>query len=199
ISLLRSCSSTVSVFYAVSGGHDVAAGQITQMVRESNYAWHVGCWNKYMFGTEHEGFYNNPVWYTDGMYNATIGLQKHMAEAYGIAKDRNHIIGHREHLNGNWVNWVHANYSFSTTCNSHIDPGTYWDWTRLMNGIVGAPPATLRLDTFVKGTDTKLYGDTWNGASWTGFNWIDNGPMASDPAAVSWAANRIDVFWQGTD
>src|SRR5436305_107974 len=86
ISLLRSCSSTVSVFYAVSGGHDVAAGQITQMVRESNYAWHVGCWNKYMFGTEHEGFYNNPVWFTDGMYNATIGLQKHLAEAYGIAK-----------------------------------------------------------------------------------------------------------------
>src|SRR2546429_2246516 len=115
ISTLRSCSTTVSVHYAVSGGHDVAAGQITQMIRDANYAWHVGCWNKYMFGTEHEGFAANPAWFTDAMYNATIPLQNHLAAAGGIPKDRNHIIGHREHLNANWRSWVAANYSFSTT------------------------------------------------------------------------------------
>src|SRR5213594_1551227 len=61
---------SASVYYLVNGlkngvdedGHvegrptDVAMGDITQSVRESNYAWHVRCWNKWMFGTEHEGF-----------------------------------------------------------------------------------------------------------------------------------------------
>jgi len=143
ISYLNNCSVSASVHYLVNGQQDTStdhpAGEITQSVAEANYAWHAGCWNRYMFGTEHEGFASNPAWYTDAMYNATGPLQKHLCDVYGIVKDRNHVIGHSEHNNANWVNWVTccSGYGFSPTCNTHSDPGVYWDWTRLMNLISG--------------------------------------------------------------
>src|SRR5690242_17025242 len=60
ISTMDSCSySAASVYYCVNGLQDTStdhpAGEITQLVREANYAWHVCCWNTWMFGTEHEG------------------------------------------------------------------------------------------------------------------------------------------------
>ena len=140
-SYLATCSVGASVHYLVNGKKDTtsdhAAGEVSQSVREAYYAWHVGCWNTYMAGTEHEGFASNPAWYTDAMYNATIPLQLHMVNHFGIPKDRNHIIGHSEHNNSHWRSWVYSNYSFSPTCNTHSDPGPYWNWKRTMDGING--------------------------------------------------------------
>ncbi len=152
----------VSVYYAVNSlqngsdthGHkennlsDAAIGEITQMVRESNYAWHVLCWNTYMFGTEHEGFVNDPAWYTQGMYQSSASLQRHLCEKYNIAKDRNHVIGHDEHLNPTWTNWVVTNgWAFDPVCNTHTDPGQYWNWTYFMSLI---------------NADTNLTGTYWD-------------------------------------
>ena len=82
-------NSFASIYYCVNGlyngidtahGHtadtpaDGLAGEITQMVREQFWAWHVLCWNTYMFGTEHEGFVDSPVWYTEQMYQASAGI-----------------------------------------------------------------------------------------------------------------------------
>src|SRR5438045_1212222 len=57
ISYLQGCSGTVSIHYCCNGKKDTstdyAAGELTQMVSEANYAWHVRCWNKYCLGTEH--------------------------------------------------------------------------------------------------------------------------------------------------
>src|SRR5436190_11208949 len=70
INWFDNCSMTsASIHYAVNGkqdaSSDAAAGEITQLgVRESQYAWHVRCWNTYCTGTEHEGFASNPAWYT---------------------------------------------------------------------------------------------------------------------------------------
>src|SRR5258707_14407682 len=64
-----------SVYYIVNGlqngsdnlGHeenntnDAPDGDITQSVRESNYAWHVSCRHQSMFGTEHEGWVTTPA------------------------------------------------------------------------------------------------------------------------------------------
>ena len=87
ISYLQGCNNTVSIYYCVNGKQDASsdypAGEVTQMVREANYAWHVGCWNKYMFGTEHEGFVSNPAWYTDAMYNAGYGSSRSLYEQSG--------------------------------------------------------------------------------------------------------------------
>jgi len=57
ISYFKNCSTSASIHYCVNGKHDsstdAAAGELTQMVRDANYAWHVLCWNTHCVGTEH--------------------------------------------------------------------------------------------------------------------------------------------------
>lgn len=124
----------VSVHYCVNGlqdsPSDALPGDITQMVEEQYYAWHAVCLNTYSLGIEHEGFVANPAWYTPEMYVASAKLTKYMCDKYQIPKDRNHIVGHDSHLNQAWVDWAVANGYPATfgTCNSHTDPGQYWDW-----------------------------------------------------------------------
>src|SRR4051812_472851 len=106
ISHFKSCSTTSSVHYCVNGKKDAtsdaAAGEITQMVIESNYAFHARCWNNHCTGTEHEGFASNAAWYTEAMYQASAGITAHEAAKFGYAKDRNHVVGHNEHNNAVW-------------------------------------------------------------------------------------------------
>jgi N-acetyl-anhydromuramyl-L-alanine amidase AmpD len=118
-----------SVYYLINGiqngpgendPSDPPAGDITQSVRESNYAWHVSCWNRWMFGTEHEGFVTSPIWYTEAMYQASAGLQRYLCTNYHIPMDRNHIIGHNQWQNSTWTNWMRTNYpAIDTSCNNH--------------------------------------------------------------------------------
>jgi autotransporter-associated beta strand protein len=155
VSYLNSCAkdtngnyiADASVYYLVNGVQngqgenspsDPVAGDITQSVRESNYAWHAACWNKYMFGTEHEGFVSNPAWFTEAMYQASAGLHRHLCDTYGIPKDRNHIVGHGEWQNTTWKTWMAANWpQIDTTCNNHTDPGIFWDWSHYMALLTG--------------------------------------------------------------
>src|SRR5207249_4082609 len=59
------------------------------------------------------------------------------AGKFGYAKDRNHIVGHNEWKNTNWHSWAASNFGINTSCNTHSDPGTYWDWTTYMNLVNG--------------------------------------------------------------
>jgi N-acetyl-anhydromuramyl-L-alanine amidase AmpD len=97
IAYIQRCDVSVSIHYCVNGlqdtGTDAPAGEVSQLVSEAYYAWHAKCWNQYSYGTEHEGFVSNPAWFTDAMYNASGLLQRHLCDAHGIAKDRNHIVG----------------------------------------------------------------------------------------------------------
>jgi hypothetical protein len=141
ISYLQGCNNTVSVHYCVNGKKDTStdmpAGEITQMVRDSDSAWTAGCWNRYAEQTEHEGFASNPAWYTTEMYQASATLTRSKADKYGIPKDRNHIIAHGQKLVAGWATWASANLSFDPYCNSHTDPGPYWDWAGFMARING--------------------------------------------------------------
>ncbi len=146
----------VSVHYCVNGLQDSPSdyppGDITQMVEEQYYAWHAVCLNRWSLGIEHEGFAANPQWFTPEMYIASAGLVRHMCDKFAIPKDRNHIIGHGEYLNPAWVSWVNANGyppEFAT-CNSHYDPGSFWDWNFFLQliredmtppTIVSSPPS----------------------------------------------------------
>jgi len=93
-------------------------GQITQMVREANTAYHAGNWdyNVRAIGIEHEGFASQQGWYTEAMYQSSAALVRYISERYGIKKDRAHIIGHYQVPN-----------------QSHTDPGPYWNWTYYMS------------------------------------------------------------------
>jgi N-acetylmuramoyl-L-alanine amidase len=102
-------------------------GDITQMVREKDIATHVYNWNNRSIGIEHEGFVDNPSWFTDSMYRASAALTRNIAGRYGIPKDRAHIIAHHE-----------------VPGNDHTDPGPHWDWTRYMQYVNEGSTSTVR-------------------------------------------------------
>jgi len=99
-------------------------GEIVQMVREKDIAWHAGNWeyNQRSIGIEHEdkGNWDKPNWATEELYQASAALVRYLCDKYGIPKDRNHIIGHNE------VPGV------TKPC-----PGPYWDWDYFMGLVKG--------------------------------------------------------------
>jgi hypothetical protein len=144
ISYIQRCDISVSIHYAINGkvdtSSDAAPGEVSQLVSDVYYAWHARCWNNHSMGTEHEGFMNNPAWFTTQMYDASALLTSSKASKYGFAKDRNHIVGHNAEIVSGWASYASANLGIDPWCNTHGDPGPYWDWTGFMNRI--NPPAT---------------------------------------------------------
>ncbi|MFB7498227.1 N-acetylmuramoyl-L-alanine amidase [Streptomyces sp. NPDC056161] len=92
-------------------------GQVTQLVREQDVAFHAGNrqYNERSVGIEHEGFVEDPSSLTDEMYAASARLTAAICGRYGIPVDRTHVIGHSQ-----------------VPGTDHTDPGRYWDWDRYM-------------------------------------------------------------------
>lgn len=144
ISWFQNNPSSVSAHYLIRSSD----GQVTQMVRESQAAHHIGSENSYTLGIEHEGYVNNASWYTTAMYNASAALTRHFCARYSIScasayngpahsgvvvlSSSIRIKGHQHFPN-----------------NTHVDPGINWDWPRyygLLNP--GSGGTTTLLDTF---------------------------------------------------
>ncbi|GLW05922.1 hypothetical protein Misp01_10520 [Microtetraspora sp. NBRC 13810] len=116
ISWFQNPASQVSAHYVVRSSD----GQITQMVREKDRAWHAGDANRRSVGIEHEGFVNDASWFTDAMYRSSAALTRDIADRYGIPKDRTHIVGHSQVPGA-----------------THTDPGPNWNWTTYMQYVTG--------------------------------------------------------------
>lgn len=116
ISWFQNPVSQVSAHYVVRS----ADGEITHMVADADTAWHARSGNPYSIGIEHEGFVDDPSWFTDAMYRSSAALTSWLCDTYGIPKDRSGIVGHSE-----------------VPGNDHTDPGPNWDWDyyiQLVNG-----------------------------------------------------------------
>ncbi|MGH3756953.1 N-acetylmuramoyl-L-alanine amidase [Actinophytocola sp.] len=116
ISWFQNPDSQVSAHYVVRS----ADGEITHMVADADTAWHARSGNPYSIGIEHEGFVDDPSWFTDAMYRSSAALTTWLCDTYGIPKDRSGIVGHNE-----------------VPGNDHTDPGPHWDWDyyiQLVNG-----------------------------------------------------------------
>ncbi len=124
LSWLKNPSASASAHYIFRSSD----GYLVQLVREQYAAWHAVCWNRYMFGTEHEGYVANPAFFTDTMYLNSAALFRHLCLTYNIPMNLNHIIGHDAKKNASWVTYIQNNYPFDPNCNTHTDPGQYWDW-----------------------------------------------------------------------
>jgi N-acetyl-anhydromuramyl-L-alanine amidase AmpD len=111
VSIFQDPARAVSSHYVVRS----ADGHIAQCVREHDVAWHAGNWdyNTRSIGIEHEGWVDQPEYFTDAMYEASAKLTAAVCATYGIPTDRNHILGHSEVPGAD-----------------HTDPGPNWDWTR---------------------------------------------------------------------
>ncbi|GAA0924598.1 N-acetylmuramoyl-L-alanine amidase [Nonomuraea longicatena] len=126
-------------------------GQITQMVREKDRAWHARNANTNSIGIEHEGYIDNAAWFTDQMYRSSAALVRNIADRYNIPKTRANILGHVE-----------------VPGNDHTDPGPNWDWAKYMSYITGGAsnphtPASVCgtgysvIDSAPLGTDGTVY------------------------------------------
>ncbi|MGP8297427.1 N-acetylmuramoyl-L-alanine amidase [Streptomyces inhibens] len=98
-------------------------GRLAQCVKERNVAWHAGNWdyNTRSIGIEHEGWIDDPTWFTDALYEQSARLTAAICDRYRIPKDREHIIGHVE-----------------VPGTDHTDPGEYWDWARYLQLVTEA-------------------------------------------------------------
>ncbi|WP_330456395.1 amidase [Streptomyces sp. NBC_00820] len=138
ISWFQNPSAEVSAHYVVRSSD----GQITQMVRDKDTAWHARSGNASGIGIEHEGYIDNPSWFTDAMYRSSAALTAYLCDRYGIPKDRAHIVGHSE-----------------VPGNDHTDPGPNWNWTyymQLVGGSTGGGGVQLSFPSY----DTLRSGST---------------------------------------
>jgi hypothetical protein len=116
ISWFQNPDAQVSAHYVVRS----ADGEVTHMVADADTAWHARSGNPYSVGIEHEGFIDDPSWFTDAMYRSSAALTSWLCDTYGIPKDRTGIVGHSE-----------------VPGNDHTDPGPNWNWDyyiQLVNG-----------------------------------------------------------------
>jgi hypothetical protein len=134
ISWFKNPSAQVSAHYVVRSSD----GQITQMVAEKDTAWHVRSANPYTIGIEHEGWVDQPSWFTDAMYRASAALTKNIADRRGIPKDRAHIKGHNE-IPGN----------------DHTDPGPHWNWNYYMELVNDGNPPQYNFSTYGSGVRVR--------------------------------------------
>ncbi len=136
ISWFQNPSSQVSAHYVIRSSD----GDVTQMVHNHDIAWHAGNWsyNQRAIGIEHEGYMNDPSWYTEAMYQSSAALVRNLTDRYGIPRDRLHIISHKE-----IPNQVHP----------HVDPGPNWQYTHYMALVRGDSEA----DTVVDNLDSPFH------------------------------------------
>jgi len=118
-------------------------GQTTQMVRETDIAWHAGNWsyNTRAIGIEHEGYAWTPSLYTHAEYLASAHIAASICSRWGVPLDRQHVIGHNEVPDPN-------NPALFGGSDHHTDPGPYWNWSFYMavaQSYAGALPSPPRM------------------------------------------------------
>lgn len=210
IAYIQRCDVNVSIHYAINGkvdtSSDAAPGEVSQLVRDQYYGWHARCWNNHSMGTEHEGFLSNPAWFTPQMYDASALLTRTKCNQYGITKDRNRIIGHDQERISGWASWASANLGIDPWCNTHTDPGPYWDWSGFMNRINPPPPTGVTVDNNSAGFSVT---GTWATASSStdkhgaDYRYRSTAPV-SEPAqwqaTVSGGSRVVSAWWpQGSN
>lgn len=134
ISWFQNCDAQVSAHYVIRSSD----GQVTQMVREADKAWHARTANGYTIGIEHEAYGNIISFFTEAMYQSSADLVRNICSRYEV------IDGHRTFYrdtldNGTTLNngvhpmggeegcvkiRGHQHYPDQT----HTDPGPFWNW-----------------------------------------------------------------------
>ena len=164
ISWFKNCESQVSAHYVIRS----ADGQITQMVREADKAWHARSANGYTIGIEHEAYGNIWSFFTDEMYGSSADLVRDICARYvsinGLRTFYTDTLDDGTCLNNGLHNLGgegacikirgHQHYPDQT----HTDPGPYWDWNYYYKLINEGTPVTV-LEGEEGRLDHQNYGD----------------------------------------
>lgn len=124
IALFKNCNSRqVSAHYVIRSSD----GQITQMVRERDTAHHARSANGFTVGIEHEGFIDNPVWFTDAMYDASARLTRNICDKHGIDESTTYDGDFQGVISDDFRVKGHVHFAGQI---DRFDPGPLWDWPR---------------------------------------------------------------------
>ncbi len=128
---LRNSAARASAHYVINE----SGSEVTQLVRESNRAWHVSAnyecaraggsqcgkngtsVNNFAVGIEHAGFASQASW-SNGIIETSAKLTCNIARDHGIPRDRNHIVSH-----GQLQPWDRS------------DPGRNWPWAHYIDRV----------------------------------------------------------------
>ena len=135
ISWFQNCDAQVSAHYVIRSSD----GQVTQMVREADKAWHARSANAYTIGIEHEAYGDIVSFFTPEMYASSARLVRDICERYASI-DGHHTFYTDTLDNGLTLNTGVWDLGGEGACldirghqhypgQSHTDPGPYWDWT----------------------------------------------------------------------
>ena len=146
ISWFQNCDSEVSAHYVIRS----VDGQVTQMVREADKAWHARSANGYTIGVEHEAYGDIISFFTEAMYASSADLMRDICSRYET------IDGHRTFYydtldNGTALNTGLHDFGGEGACvkirghqhypdQTHTDPGPYWNWNYYYKLINQADP-----------------------------------------------------------
>lgn len=164
ISWFKNCDAQVSAHYVIRSSD----GQVTQMVREADKAWHARTANGYTIGIEHEAYGNIWSFFTDAMYKSSADLVRDICSRYES------IDGHRTFYRDTLDSGICLNEGLhdlggENACvkirghqhfpdQSHTDPGPYWDWNYYYKLINEGTPVTV-LEGEEGRLDHQYYGD----------------------------------------
>lgn len=132
VSWFQTPGSAASAHYIV--GRD---GAVVQSVSERDTAWQAGSWavNTRSVGIEHEGYMDGRLAFTDAQYRASARLLATLAKRYGVALDRDHVLGHYQVYQVETVSFCPSSTAYDVCVartRNHADPGPTWDWERYM-------------------------------------------------------------------
>ncbi|MCR5659417.1 MAG: N-acetylmuramoyl-L-alanine amidase [Bacteroidales bacterium] len=197
ISWFKNCDASVSAHYVIRSSD----GQVTQMVREADKAWHARTANPYTIGIEHEAYGNIWSFFTEEMYQSSADLVRNICSRYAA------IDGHRTFYrdtldNGTCLNNGVHDLGGETACTkirghqhfpdqSHTDPGPYWDWNYYYK-LINEGTAVTMLEGSEGRFDHRNYGDDERKI------WVIRGPEEStiqlDFSSFDLEAN-YDFLW----
>lgn len=179
ISWFKNCSASVSAHYVVRSSD----GQVTQMVREFDTAWHVASHNSYSIGIEHEGYADNCAWYTTAMYNGSSALTRDIADSHGIPRTATYdaSLGWDTELPQSSTFKIkgHTNFPTTKTC-----PGACFDWPRFRSLVIGSTWSSI-VDNATAGrfTASANWGVSTYSAQRYGADYRYATPLAASDAA----------------
>ncbi|MGE7436653.1 N-acetylmuramoyl-L-alanine amidase [Kitasatospora sp. NPDC001175] len=169
-------------------------GQVTQLVRTRDIAWHSGnkTVNMHSVGIEHEGFAlpeDRPTWYSEQLYQSSAELVRYLAARFGVPLDRQHIIGHDDV----------PGPTQADVAGMHWDPGTFWDWGHYLE-LLRAPigPGT---DAPPKAGDTVIIAPAFDSSNQPPVSGVPNRPEnfvylrtrpAADAPLINGGTTRAD-------
>ncbi|RKZ62296.1 MAG: hypothetical protein DRQ99_19010 [Candidatus Parabeggiatoa sp. nov. 3] len=150
ISWFKNCNAKASAHFVISSN-----GEISQLVKVKDIAWHAGVWNynKRSIGVEHEVTVSNPngwnTTWTTAMLKSSAKMARYFADKYRIPKRRSTtpgILGHNQIKSTTCPGTLPWNTWMTYFSNSGTDIRLYSTMTIDPYPIVQGSPVTVTVD-----------------------------------------------------